>query len=238
MELNEIKYGQTGYGFLVERDAGSISLDDVRNIQVKNELGKIGNSEGIEIVDRLKVFAVLQKHSQENANGRIYPESVLKKQCELYQLRIDERRAYGEMNHPESVTIDGSRISHIITKIWWEGRTLVGELELVLSPGFVKSGVISCEGDRFANYLRLGIKMGVSSRGLGSVEQDRFSKKFLVQDDFELTCFDVVTDPSTKNAWVGANMSDLKPYVENKITSKKSLSEGLDNFLNKKKILK
>lgn len=238
MELNEIKYGQTGYGFLVERDAGSISLDDVRNIQAKNELGKIGNSEGIEIVDRMKVFAVLQKFGIENANGRIYPESVLKKQCELYQQRIDERRSYGESNHPESVNIDLDRLSFGINKMWWEGKTLIGELELILSPGFIRYGVISCVGDKIANYLRLGWRIGISSRGLGSVEQDRFSKKLIVQDDFEITCWDFVSDGSTRGSWVDLSVNSLKPYIESKITSKKSLSEGLDNFLNKKKILK
>lgn len=235
-ELFEIKKNNEGFGYLIESDAGFINLDDERNAKSKLELNNLGVGE-LEIVDRLKVFSVFQKYGIENANGRIYPESVLRKQVEIYQQRIDERRSYGEMNHPESVTIDGSRISHLITKLWWENKTLVGEMELVLSPGFVKYGVISCEGDRAANYLRLGLKLGVSSRGLGSVEKDRFSGKLLVQDDFELTCWDLVTDPSTKNSWISRDKQGMTPWIESKMSNKEKINEKLDNFLNKKIIL-
>lgn len=236
-ELKEIKRNENGYGYLIERDAGFISLDDKRNSDALKQLNSLTGSDDLEIVDRLKVFAVFQKYGIENANGRIYPESVLKKQVEIYQEKIKDRRSYGELNHPESVTINGERLAFLVTKVWWENKTLVGEIELILSPGFIKFGIISCLGDMVANYLRLGIKIGVSSRGLGSVERDRFSGKDIVQDDFEITCWDIVTDPSTPGSFIGSKMNDLMQYVEDKSTNKNRIIEGLDNFLNKKVLL-
>lgn len=237
-ELLEIKAGNEGFGYLIERDAGFISPDDPRNVKSITELNNtIMRDSTIEVVDRMRVFAVFQKYGVKNANGRIYPEKILRQQVELYKQRIADRRSYGELNHPESITIDGDRLAFGIVDLWWEGRTLVGEIELILSPGFVKYGVISCVGDKIANYIRLGWKIGVSSRGLGSVEKDRFSGDYIVQDDFEITCWDVVTDPSTPNAWMSNDYDNLKQYVENKTTNKNKLIEGLNKFLGNKEIL-
>lgn len=237
-ELFEIKKNKEGYGYLIEKDAGYISIDEPRNIEAIRELNNIiSNPDDVKIVDRLKVYAVFQKYGIENANGRIYPEPILRKQVSIYQGKINERQSYGELNHPESVTIDGDRLAFLITKLWWEKSTLIGEIELILSPGFVKYGIISCVGDKIANYIRLGIKIGVSSRGLGSVEKDRFSGKYIVQDDFEITCWDVVTDPSTPNAWLSGHKEELAKYVEGKTSNKNKLIEGLDSFLNKKNII-
>lgn len=237
-QLFEIKKNNEGYGYLIEKDAGYISLDDSRNSDTIKQLGDLTSGKpGVEIVDRLKIFAVFQKYGIQNANGRIYPEDILKKQVQIYQNKINDRSSFGELNHPESVTINGERLAFLITKLWWEKQTLVGEIELILSPGFVKFGIISCLGDMVANYLRLGIKIGVSSRGLGSVEKDKFSGKYIVQDDFEITCWDIVCDPSTPNAWISGDYDGLKPYVENTNTNKSRIIEGLDNFLNKKLLL-
>ena len=238
-ELFEIKKGNEGYGILAERDAGYIDLGDERNSEVLKELNSFskGDSE-VKIVDRLKVFAVFQKFGIENANGRIYPESILKKQVEEYQKKINARTSFGELNHPESVSIDGDRLAFGITKLWWEGRTLVGEIELILSPAFVKQGIICCVGDKVANYIRLGWKIGVSSRGVGSVEKDKFSGKYIVQDDFEITCWDIVTEPSTPGSYIDANVNNLEKYFESKVKNdKKNLIENLDKFINGKTFL-
>jgi len=237
-ELFEIKSGNEGYGFLIEKDGGYIDFGDERNSLNRQQLNKIGSGEhGIEIVDRLKVVAIMQKCDRENANGRIYPRSVLEKEVKKYQERIDDRRSYGESNHPESITLDLDRLSFGVTRLWWEGKTLFGELELILSLGFIKYGIISCKGDMIANYLRLGWKIGISSRGLGSVEQDKYTGKYIVQDDFEITCWDFVTDGSTPGSWVLSNVMDLKPYVESKETNKSKVVEGLEKFLGNKKVL-
>ena len=237
-ELFEIKKNNEGYGILIEKDSGYIDFGDERNAVSREQLNKVGSGEpGIEIVDRLTVWVTFQKYGIENANGRIYPEKVLKSEVSKYEQKIIDRQAYGELNHPESITLDASRLSHLVTKLWWEKRTLVGTMEIIMSPGFINFGIISCEGDRVANYLRLGIKIGVSSRGLGSVSQDSISGKYIVQDDFELTCFDIVTDPSTRGAYIVDNQDGLKPYIESKQNNKTKILEGLNNFLDKKNIL-
>jgi len=129
-----------------------------------------------------------------------------------------------------SSIISGKDISHNITKIWWEGSTLMGELEILMSPGYINHGIISCQGDMVANLLRLGIKIGVSSRGVGSVED--FNGVQLVQNDFELICWDVVTNPSTHGSWIFRNNKEAGPFKESvEIKNFGTLSSGLDNYL-------
>ena len=180
------------------------------------------------------VHAVFQKYGIENANGRIYPEAILKKEVERYQEKIKERRAIGECNHPSEATIDLSRVAINIIELHWEGRTLVGQLEVITTEGFRKTGIVSTCGDEVANLLLNGIKIGVSSRGLGSVEKKLGS--LIVGDDFELVCWDVVSDPSTPNAWVSDNYDGLENYKENKeYNNENTLLENLkkyDNWLN------
>lgn len=235
-ELFEIKRNNEGFGYLIERDAGSISPEDIRNITAVTP-NKLTNAGDYKIADKMEVYAVFQKYGIENANGRIYPETVLRKQVELYLEKVKDHRGYGELNHPESVTLDGRSLSHNITDLWWENHTLVGKMELGVSLGFVNYGVVSTLGDMVANYLRLGWKLGVSSRGLGSVEKDRFSGKFIVQDDFEITCWDIVCEPSTRGSFISIEKKELNQYVESKALNKNKIIEGLDNFLDKKIII-
>lgn len=115
-------------------------------------------------------------------------------------------------NHPESSTIDLSRVSHNIIELHWEGHTLVGKMEILVSEGFRKHGIISCQADQVAHLLLSGIKIGVSSRGLGSVTQ-RMGTLY-VGDDFELVCWDIVSEPSTPGAFISQKEGDLQQYVE------------------------
>lgn len=182
------------------------------------------------------VDAVFQKFGIKNANGRIYPEEVLKKQVELYQQKIDERRALGELNHPAESTIDLDRIAINIIELHWEGRTLVGKLEINTSYGFRKYGIVTTRGDQMANLLINGYKIGVSSRGVGSVEQKL--GQYIVGDDFELICWDVVSDPSTNNAFISMNGENgLTPWLENsndRLNDRPLISEKIEKI---KKIL-
>ncbi len=178
-----IRGGKAGTGLLIEGDAGFIEPMDIRNKPFLSEINKIGSAQAI-MIEPLVLFVVLQKYGIENRNGRIYPEHVLKREAKNYEELISSRSAIGESDHPESSVISNSRVSHEIKKIWWEGATLVGEIEILMSPGFVNQGFISCEGDRVANMLRRGIRVGVSSRGVGSLEQ--IGEDLIVQEDFEL----------------------------------------------------
>ena len=137
-------------------------------------------------------------------------------------------------NHPSESTIDLGRISHNITELHWEGHTLVGKMELNISEGYRRSGICSTLGDTVANLLLNGYKIGVSSRGVGSVE-NKFGT-YVVGDDFELICWDVVSEPSTPGAYIG-HKEDLQQYVESDNTKKKD--SIIDEKINKiKNILK
>ena len=227
-ELVEIKRNQTGHGLLIEHD-GYISMDNAKIQQIKES---INNHDGDWFCPNpFIVDAVFQKYDIENANGRVYPEAVLKREVEKYQVRIRERRALGECNHPSDSVIDLGRISHNIIELHWEGRTLVGKIELNLSQGYVRHGICSTLGDTVANLLLNGYKIGVSSRGVGSVE-NKYGK-MIVGDDFEIICWDVVCDPSTPNAYIGKK-EELQQYVE----TKESIGDVITEKINKiKKIL-
>lgn len=214
-ELREIKKGQDGHGLLIENDG---------YMQLSKKVIKESMEDGWHCPCPFVVDAVFQKYGVKNANGRIYPENILKREVERYQVRINENRALGECNHPAESTIDLSRISHNITELHWEGATLVGKMELNLTHGFVKHGIVSSQGDNVANLLLNGYKIGVSSRGVGSVESKMGI--MMVGNDFELICWDVVSDPSTPGAWIGSSIEELQPYMENNETNKnKSLLE-------------
>ena len=219
---------KTGFGILIERDAGYISPKDEMNKPFITEMQKL--TEGGKIMpEPLTLFVVLQKYGIKNKNGRIYPEHILKKQAAVYEEIIQNRSASGEAEHPESSIINTSRVSHHINKIWWEDKTLVGEIEILMSPGFVNQGIISCEGDNIANMLRRNYRVGVSSRGVGSVQE--MGGNLIVQDDFELICWDIVLNPSTPGSWMFQNKQEASMFMENEIKEKPLLIDNLNNFL-------
>lgn len=223
-----IRGGKTGKGLLIEGDAGFIEPNDIRNKPFLSEISKVGTGKAI-MVEPLILFVILQKYGVQNKNGRIYPEHLLRQQAKEYEQLILSRSAIGESDHPESSVISNSRVSHEIKKIWWEGATLVGEIEIIMSPGFINQGIISCEGDNIANMLRKGIRVGVSSRGVGSLEE--IGGNLIVQDDFELICWDIVTSPSTPGSYMFAKPSDAQPFMESTKKSGNLLIDGLDKFL-------
>ena len=143
---------------------------------------------------------------------------------------IDERRALAELNHPAESVIDLSRVAINVVELHWEGNTLVGKIEIITSPGFRKYGIISCQGDQTANLLLSGYKIGLSSRGLGTVTQKM--GVLYVGEDYELVCFDVVSEPSTKNAWICQDGGVPSQYLTNESIKKEenSLFEKLDKF--------
>jgi hypothetical protein len=231
-DIKLLKRGQTGTGILIEHDAGFISPDEPRNQPFINEIKKLDSGNRVAIVEPLIVYVVLQKYGILNRNGRIYPEQILKSQDKLYQQAIRERRAVGELDHPESSVIAGDRISHNITETWWENQTLMGKMEILMTPGFINYGIVSTKGDEVANLLRNRIKIGVSSRGVGSLKEGKNGEQ-IVQEDFEIICWDVVTAPSTPDAWIGRNIEEMRPYVENTEVKKPLMKENLLNNLDK-----
>ena len=226
--LVEIRKGESGTGLLIEHD-GYISIDCGDNKKLFEEINS-NTDDDFHCPRHFIVSAVFQKYGVENANGRIYPEHVLKKEVERYMAKINEKRAIGELNHPSESVIDLSRVAMNIIELHWEGRTLVGKLELLTSPGFRKYGIISNEADQAANLLLSGIKIGGSSRGLGTVTNKM--GVLYVSDDYEIVCWDIVSDPSTPQAWITPEDNIPQQYIESveNNDSKSKLFEKLDKF--------
>jgi hypothetical protein len=220
---------ESGHGILIEYDAGYVSPEE--NKQVLREAMDLDYTKDIVL------YAVLQKYDTPNKNGRIYPESILKRENEKYQTVIRKGSALNELNHPSSSLIDLDRVSHSILETWWDGRMLMGKIKLFTSPGWKKMGIVSTKGDQAAMLLMNGATLGISSRGVGSLKQVKGEN--VVQEDFELVCFDLVSSPSTPGAYIFKDPSDKdqfqeevqeKPVVDDKM---RRLMGKLDTFLGK-----
>jgi len=139
------------------------------------------------------VQGVLQRAGAKNQNGRVYPKTILERECQRYQMEyIDQHRALGELDHPESSVVNLNNVSHNVLKIWWKGDDLHGVVQILDTP----SGKILKE------LFKAGITLGISSRGLGSVKELQNKGIVEVQEDFELICWDFVSNPSTHGAFM------------------------------------
>ena len=212
--LTEIRRGQTGTGLLIENDGHIItSCDTIKQIKEDMEHGNT-----FVCPDHFIVPAVFQKFGIKNANGRIYPEHILRREVEKYiNERVVNHCALGALDHPQYSSLSGHDVAHNITELHWEGHTLVGELELHLTPGYKKYGICSTSGDQVANMLLSGYQIGVSSRGVGTVKSMP-GGIVAVDEDFSLICWDVVLEPSTPGAFIGQRKDDLQQYIENDST--------------------
>lgn len=227
--LTEVKAGQTGSGLLIEHDGHVICKKDTIQ-QIKED---IDNGHKFVIPDNFIVSAVFQKYGIKNANGRIYPENILKREVQKYlENQVANGSAVGALDHPNFSSLSGHDVAHRILDLRWEGHTLVGEMKLHLSPGYIKHGICSTSGDLVANMLIDGIRVGVSSRAIGSVEE-KFGT-LIVGDDLELVGWDDVLEPSTNNAWIGDNIEDLQQYIESDQTraAKSVISEKIQRIQN------
>jgi len=144
---------------------------------------------------RLIVKGVLQRAEAKNQNGRIYPREVLMKETTKYlEEQVSERRALGELDHPDSSVVNLNNASHNVIEMHWDGDDLLGTVEVLSTPS----------GNILKELFKSGIKLGISSRGLGSVEPMREGEgdTVEVQPDFELIAFDFVSNPSTHGAFM------------------------------------
>ena len=224
--LTEVKKDQTGHGLLIERDGHIIGKTNTIE-QIKED---VENGYKFVIPDNFIVSAVFQKFGVKNANGRIYPEDLLKREVQKYmENQVAEHRAVGSLDHPESSALSGHDISHNIIDLRWEGRTLVGEMKLHLSPGFKRYGVCSTSGDLVASMLLDGMQIGVSSRGVGGVVEKLGA---LIVDDYELICWDVVIEPSTPGSWIKSDVQELAPFIESEKKSKPLMNEKINKIKN------
>ena len=142
---------------------------------------------------KLIVRGVLQRAEAKNQNGRIYPREILVREAKKYTKEfIKQRRAMGELDHPESSVVNLSNVSHNIKEMNWEGNNLLGTVEVLSTPS----------GNILKELFKSGIKLGISSRGMGSVETIKEDDVQQVGNDFELIAFDFVSTPSTHGAFI------------------------------------
>ena len=164
---------------------------------------------------RLIVSGVLQRAESKNQNGRVYPREVLLKEVSKYlEEQVAERRALGELDHPESSVVNLNNASHNVIEMHWDGDDLLGTVEVLSTPS----------GNILKELFKSGIKLGISSRGLGSVEpvneKNGEDGTVEVQPDFELIAFDFVSNPSTHGAFMRpVNEGVEKQKPETKIES-------------------
>jgi len=154
---------------------------------------------------KIMLRGVLQKCNTLNQNGRIYPRSILQREVTNYQKFISENRALGECDHPDSSVVELKNVSHIVREANLDGDNLVGVIEILDTPS----------GNILKSLIEAGITLGISSRGVGSTRKEGDTQ--IVQDDFQLICFDMVSEPSTPGAFMlreGAKISkgDLKKH--------------------------
>jgi hypothetical protein len=141
---------------------------------------------------------VMQRCDEQNGNGRVYPAPVLQREVKNYMKVVNENRACGELDHPEDSVVNLKNASHVVKSLWWEGKDLMGKIKCLKTPS----------GKILEALVNDGVSLGISSRGLGSVKEHQ--GKTLVEDDFQLICFDIVSEPSTKGAYMMMNESKRK----------------------------
>jgi len=155
----------------------------------------------------LVVKGVIQRAEAKNQNGRVYPKEILEREIQKYIAGpVKERRALGELDHPESSVINLQNVSHNVIRVKMVGDDVYGEVEILSTPA----------GNILKELFRNGITVGISSRGMGSV-QESGNGTVEVQDDFELLCFDFVSTPSTHGAFMKPAGRAIQELQEGKI---------------------
>ena len=192
-------------------------LQEFMNLDYSNDLlseeERQGNKQGIHLVLAGKIQAAGKK----NGNGRIYPRPILEREMKNYTKLVKEGRAVGELDHPDSSVIELKNASHLITEVWWDGDDVMGKLKILDTPA----------GKIAKDLVKGGVQLGISSRGLGSTRQERGIT--MVEDDFQLLCFDLVSEPSTTGAYLVAE-SKIKTHL----TKSDRINRALNDILGDK----
>ena len=169
-----------------------------------------GNRQGVHLVLAGKIQAAGKK----NGNGRIYPKPILEREMKNYTKLVREGRAIGELDHPDSSVVELKNASHLITEVWWDGDDVMGKLKILDTPA----------GQVAKQLVKGGVQLGISSRGLGSTRQQ--GQTTMVEDDFQLLCFDLVSEPSTTGAYLVA-----ENQVKSNLTKADRINRALNDIL-------
>jgi hypothetical protein len=161
--------------------------------------------------------AKLQESDAVNGNGRIYPHNVLTREVKNYMKLVSEGRAIGECDHPDESVINLKNASHMVNRLWWDGKNLLGSIKVLNTPS----------GNVLRGLYESGVKFGFSSRALGSLKEDKGSQ--IVQEDLQLICFDAVSEPSAPGAYI------MREGIERKLnqifTKGDRINRALNNIL-------
>ena len=164
---------------------------------------------------KFAIEGVFMQSDTVNRNGRVYPRQILEGEVDRYNKKyVLENRALGELNHPSGPTVNLDKVSHIITTLRMEGKDVVGKAKLLETP----CGMIA------QSLIESGVKLGVSSRGMGSLKENRGYKE--VQKDFMLSAVDIVADPSAPNAFVNGIMEGREWIMENGMWSEHQIQNA------------
>ena len=163
---------------------------------------------------------VMQMSETQNGNGRVYPHAILEREISSYVKMVKERRALGELDHPDSSVINLSNASHLVTDIWMDGKKCMGKIEVLNTPS----------GNVLKELVNAGVKLGISSRGMGSVSER--NGVTMVEDDFQLICFDMVSEPSTPGAFM---MREAKEFNNNVFTKADKINRLLNEVIHEEK---
>lgn len=160
---------------------------------------------------------ILQKAETLNQNGRVYPKAILEREIRNYQKFIKENRALGELDHPDSSVVELKNASHNIKEAYMEGNIVYGTVEILNTPS----------GKILQSLVESGVTLGISSRGVGSTKTQ--GEMQIVQDDFQLICWDFVSEPSTPGAFMMKEAKEVSPQFINNVFNK---TDRIDRIFN------
>ena len=170
-------------------------FQDVKYLEEKKEAGG----------SNLYIEGIFMQADKQNKNGRMYPRGIMEKEVARYQDLIREKRSLGELGHPPNPTINLNQVSHLITELRMDGSNVIGKAKILGTP----------MGKIAENFIREGVSLGVSSRGVGSLKERNGINE--VQDDFHLATVDIVADPSAPDAFVTGIMENAEWFLENNV---------------------
>tara|TARA_R110002020_G_scaffold216994_9_gene424830 strand:+ start:1001 stop:1648 length:648 start_codon:yes stop_codon:yes gene_type:complete len=163
------------------------------------------------------LVGICQRAGVKNGNGRIYNKETLSREIQKYQDAIRDRRSLGELDHPDDSVINLKNASHLVSKMYWDGDNVMGKIEVLNTPS----------GQILKELVKSGVKLGISSRGMGSVKQ--VNGDTMVEDDFQLICFDIVSEPSTPGAFLDSKSGPGRSSVS------VNMSPGIGKYINESK---
>jgi len=159
----------------------------------------------------------LQQANTKNGNGRVYSEAILKREVNNYQKSVRERRALGELDHPDDSVINLRNASHMITEIWWDNDSVMGKIKVLNTPN----------GNILRALVKDEVTLGASSRGVGSVTEGPDGT--MVNEDFQLICFDMVSEPSTPGAYMSLSEGKIKETFSKADRINRALNDILED---------